>query len=382
MPNTYTTHEKTPIIYNGFIIKFSHEKSSLDAQNNEIGQTLQEKQIKYFTCLNYLLLISTTLFTIESNAAFDQNMDSDAEKEIINPIQQPPKHVVPKLVPEDWSQNVHDTIANSVFQSAAWFDGFFTDDDTQQMDPKSTAKIRLGWIPKARDLAEFETRFRLKVRLPHFKDKMSLILSDEDEVQDSQLPLDGINTRPETDEDHFSAAVRYVVEKELNRLIDTRIGISGGDVFAKVRHRQLYEIDKNHAFKVEPSSYYFLGDGLGAKLLLEYNYQNNESSQYRVNYTIRGSESFSGIRWKHGFYQLKQLTTTTATVLGLQVEGERNGDHGFFIDKYTLSYRYRFNALRKWLFFEIEPFIEWPKDENYTTTPGIALRIEGVFSRK
>ena len=74
--------------------------------------------------------------------------------------------------------------------------------------------------------------------------------------------------------------------------------------------------------------------------------------------------------------------TPTATVLGLQVEGERNGDHGFFIDKYTLSYRYRFNALREWLFFEIEPFLEWPRDENFTTTPGIALRIEGLFSKK
>lgn len=342
---------------------------------------MQEKQIKYFTYLNYLLLISTIIFSLEGQAAFDQNIDSDAEKEIVKPSQQPPKHTTPKLVPEDWSQDVHDTIANSVFQSAAWFDGFFTDNDTQQTDPKAAAKIRLGWIPKARDLAEFKTRFRLKVRLPHFKDKMSLILSDEDEVQDNQLPLDGVSTRPETGEDHFSAAVRYVVKKEIDRLIDTRVGISGGDIFAKIRHRQLFEIDKKHAFKVEPSSYYFLDDGLGAKLLLEYNYQNTENAQYRVNYSIRGSKSFNGIRWKHGFYQLKQLTPTTATVLGLQAQGERNGDKGFFIDKYTLSYRYRFNALRKWLFFEIEPFIDWPKDENYTTTPGIAFRIEGFFSK-
>jgi len=382
LPNADTTHEKTPINYNRFIIKFSYEKSSFDTQNNEIGQTLQEKQIKYFTYLNYLLLISTILFSLESNAAYDQNMDSDTEKKIVKPTQQSPRHVVPKLVPEDWSQDVHDTIANSVFQSAAWFDGFFTDNDTQQTDPKATAKIRLGWIPKARDLAEFETRFRLKVRLPHFKDKMSLILSDEDEVQDSQLPLDGVSTRPETDEDNFSAAVRYVLEKEINRLIDTRIGISGGDIFAKVRHRQLFEIDQSHAFKIEPSSYYFLDDGLGAKLLLEYNLQHDKKSQYRINYSIRGSESFSGIRWKHGFYKLKQETATTATVLGLQVEGERNGNEGFFIDKYTLSYRYRFNALRKWLYFEVEPFIEWSRDESYTTTPGIALRVEGFFSKK
>jgi hypothetical protein len=328
------------------------------------------------------LLISVTLTAFQGYAAQDQNKDSDAEKQIVKPTKQSSKrHVVPTLVPDHWSQNVHDTIANSVYQSAAWFDGFFTDNDTQQEEPKATAKIRLGWIPKARDWAEFETRFRLKVKLPHFKNKMSLILSDEDDIQGNQLPLDGISTRPETNEDSFAAAVRYVVEKSSNKLTDTRVGISGGDIFAKIRHRQLFTLHEKHGFKIEPSTYYFLDDGLGAKLLLEYNYQHHEKSQYRVNYSIRGSESFSGIRWKHGFYQLEQLTSTAASVVGLQVEGERNGARGFFIDKYTLSYRYRFNALQKWLYFEVEPFLEWSQEESYATTPGIAFRIEGFFSK-
>jgi len=327
-------------------------------------------------------LISFTFTTFQSIAAQDQNMDSDTEKQIEKPTKQPKTHVIPKLVPEHWSQDIHDTIADSVHQSATWFDSFFTDTDSQQIEPKTSAKIRFGWVPKARDLAEFETRFRLKVKLPHFKDKISLILSDEDDIEDNQLPLDGVSTTPEINEDKFAAAVRYVLEKKKNSLIDTRIGISGGDIFTKIRQRQLFSYNEKHGFKVEPSAYYFLGDGLGAKLLLEYNYQYNEKSQYRVNYSIRGSESFSGIRWKHGFYQLNQLDSTTASVIGLQVEGERNGESGFFTDKYTLSYRYRFNALQKWLFFEVEPFLEWSKDDNYTTTPGIALRIEGFFNKK
>jgi hypothetical protein len=33
------------------------------------------------------------------------------------------------------------------------------------------------------------------------------------------------------------------------------------------------------------------------------------------------------------------------------------------------------------LFFEIEPFVEWPEKEDYSTTPGIALRVEGFFYR-
>ena len=78
---------------------------------------------------------------------------------------------------------------------------------------------------------------------------------------------------------------------------------------------------------------------------------------------------------------LNQIADQTQSITGLVVHGERNGSDGFFVQNYIASYRYRFNAYRHWLFFEIEPFIEWPKEENYHATPGIAFRIEGVFSR-
>ena len=172
-------------------------------------------------------------------------------------------------------------------------------------------------------------------------------------------------------------------KEQLKQIMDTYLTKENvGDLAEPQRVVLANALWAKHGFKVEPSIYYYLDDGLGSKFFLEYNYQYDEKSQFRINYSIRGSESFSGIRWKHGFYKLKQIDSTTASVLGLQVEGERNGKNGFLTEKYTLSYRYRFNALQKWLFFEIEPFLEFPKDENYSTTPGIALHIEGFFSKK
>ena len=278
-----------------------------------------------------------------------------------------------------WIEEIHETISDSVYQSALWFDNFFLDENTEQEAPKTNARIRLGWEPKARDLAKFKTRFKIKVKLPHFKDKVDVILSDDDERSQNTLPLDSVNTTPETNEEHFAAAVRFTHNKEKNRLLESRIGFSGGDIFLKARHKRRLLWNNVNSLKVEPSLYYFLKDGLGAKLLLEYEHQFNDQTQFRMNYSIRGSASFSGIRWKHGFYRLKQLEQNTASIIGLQVEGERNGQKGFIVDKYTLSYRYRFNAIKSWLFFEIEPFIEWTEKENYNNTPGIALRVEGTF---
>jgi len=280
-----------------------------------------------------------------------------------------------------WMQSFHQSVSNSVYQSAVWFDNFFIEENNEYESPTTSARIRLGWKPKARDWNGVEARFKIKVKLPHFKNKVDLILSDDDEANQSQLPLESINTDSGLEEEHFAAAVRYTHNKNSNRLLESRIGLSGGDVFFKVRHRRRFNWDKNQSFRVEPSLYYFIGDGLGTKLLLEYDYQLKPNAQFRINYSIRGSAAFSGIRWKHGFYRLDQFDAKTASITGLQVEGVRNGVDGFQVDKYTLSYRYRFNAVRKWLYFEVEPFFEWPEDRSYSTTPGIIFRIEGYFNK-
>ncbi|WP_426369494.1 hypothetical protein [Pseudocolwellia sp. HL-MZ7] len=276
-----------------------------------------------------------------------------------------------------WIHDFHSTVSDSVYMSAAWFDEFFTEEGSAQQNPKVNARIRLEWRPRSRDWNEIKARFRVKVKLPHFKNKVDLILSDEDEADQYQLPLETTHTQPE--EEKFSASLRYMHTNGKNKYTDTRLGISGGDIFIRGRHKRYFNWTENSAFKVEPSIFYFLGDGLGSRLLLEYNFQEDPKTQYRINYSIEGSQSFSGIRWKHGFYRLKHLDAYTASVTSFQVEGERNGERDFVVDNYTVSYRYRFNAYKKWLFFEVEPFLEWSEIESYKTTPGIAFRVEGYF---
>jgi hypothetical protein len=278
-------------------------------------------------------------------------------------------------------QNVYLSISDSVYQSAFWFDGFFTNDDSDRQNPKTSARIRLAWEPERRSLNEFDSRFRIKVKLPHFKNRFDLILSDDNDDELSQLPLEKPSLNKEPRSEQFAAALRFVHFNDAKEYNDTRVGISGGDVFLRTRYIKRYAWQDVHGFKFEPSVFYFIGDGLGAHLLMEYNYQLNTKEQLRVDYSIRGSASFSGIRWKHGVYHLKQLEHNRATALGLLVQGERNGANDFIVDKYTLNYRYRFNAIKKWLFFDIEPFVEWRKDEDYKANPGLALRVEGYFSK-
>lgn len=282
---------------------------------------------------------------------------------------------------DDWIGQFHQSVTEGVYQSALWFDDFFLEDDSEQLNPKTSARIRLSWRPQSRDWGEYKARFKIKVRLPNFKNKVDLILSDDDETNLGHLPLENNDAKLSTSDEHFAAAVRYVHKKQEGTLTDSRIGISGGDIFLRARHQRRFVFNNKHSIKVEPSLYYFLDDGLSERLLLEYDYQVNKTTQYRINYSIRGSQTYSGIRWKHGFYKLRQLDSTTASLTSLQVEGQRNGEESFLIERYYAGYRYRFNAYRKWLFFEVEPFLEWHEEDNYSTSPGIALRVEGFFAK-
>ena len=304
--------------------------------------------------------------------SFANSVQADTSSEVEKPTEQKDDH---------WMQGLHETVSDSVYQSAQWFDSFFIANDSEQQNPKTTAKIRFAWLPKSRDWSEVKPRFRVRVKLPHFQDKVSVVLSDDTDEELNNLPLESANTNTTMVDEKFSLALNYTQDKSKDRLMNYRLGTSGGDIFVRAKHTRRFDINDKQRLLFEPSVYYYLDDGLGAKLLLEYDHQLSSTSQFRINYSIRGSAAFSGIRWKHGLYKLKHINKTTASVLSLQVEGERNGDRGFVIENYTVGYRYRFNALRDWLFFEVEPFLEFPEEENYKTTPGIALRIEGYFNK-
>ena len=305
--------------------------------------------------------------------SWDVQAEKSAENEKTTSEQTKEKH---------WSDSFHQGVANSVQRSALWFDSFFVHDGTEQTAPKTSARIRLGWIPKARDWGDFEQRFKVKVRLPHLEDKVDLIFTDGEEQENSNLPLNSSRINPDNSQSGFTAAIRYIFEERENVITSSRIGLSGGSIFARIRHKRIYTWNDKHRFSFQPSVLYDLSDKTGARLQLEYEYQINDKQQFRIDSSLFGSESFHGVRWLQGFYHLKHISDKAATLCGIQISGELNGTEGSFVGNYSFNYRYRFNALKDWLHFEIEPFISFPRDENYKITPGIALRVEGFFYQK
>lgn len=282
---------------------------------------------------------------------------------------------------DDWLFGFHGAMSDSVHGTAEWFDSFFATDEVDESSTESLARIRLGWEPRARDFGVFTQKFRLRVKLPNLENKVDLIFTDEDDDDNQNDKIQQGRALTDDNDESFTAAIRLINVDKISQFIDTRIGISGGDVFTKARLKWTSDFSDVHQFEIQPSIFYYAQDGFGRRIFTEYDYNFAPQKQFRINYSVKHSEAFDGRRWKNGYYYLHQIDRRRANVVAIVAEGEDGAGRGFVVNNYTLSFRYRINAYRKWLYFEVEPFMEWPEAENYSSTPGIALRVEGYFTK-
>ena len=112
-----------------------------------------------------------------SSQALGQSDDTSVERD--KPQQNPP-------ATESWLDNWHSNFSESMDYTAQRLDEFFAlADSDEHENARAEGRVRFGWEPRTRDLAAQDFRFRVRVKLPALKDRVDLMLSD-DESYDRQ----------------------------------------------------------------------------------------------------------------------------------------------------------------------------------------------------
>ncbi|WP_299075019.1 hypothetical protein [uncultured Paraglaciecola sp.] len=285
-------------------------------------------------------------------------------------------HAEEKKPEYPWLDSMHQSIASSVNSSALWFDDFFDLEEVETSEQAyGSARIRLGWEPRSRDLNEFETRFKVKVKLPKLKNRADLVLSDyDDDRPDNEIQASGNNDFVE--QNRFSLALRWRSSRASG--LSHRIGVGRRlQAFAKSRYRNSHVLNEKLILRWETSAYLYSKDGLGADFSWQLGYNDTEHSIFRWSNHFYFRDKSNDWLWQHSVQKLRQFDEKNALIAGFYIEGLSRPNYR--IEEYLVSIRWRKNTLRKWLFYEVEPFVLWRRDEGFATSHGIALRVEGHF---
>ncbi|MDF2178731.1 hypothetical protein P2G88_10770 [Aliiglaciecola sp. CAU 1673] len=301
---------------------------------------------------------------------------------VISPALAAQESEPPSSDPTDnqWLDTMQDNVSASIDATALWFDEFFAE-EALPLDEKASGagRIMLGWEPRSGHLNEFVTRFRLKVRLPNMKRQTDLVFSDYDE--DEQITsVKAAQNQDIDNRNRFSMALRWTEKRGEDFRVSHRIGLGRKlQPFVKSSLRKSLGVSDMNNINLEASVYFYSQDGFGSHWMAQYDHQFEDDSLFRFDNHFYFRDRENDWIWQHSFSHYRQWSEKTALIYGLYLQG--NSQPNYRIEEYLVSTRWRMNALRKWLFFEIEPFLLWRRDENFETSYGVALRVEGFFGQ-
>lgn len=264
--------------------------------------------------------------------------------------------------------SVMEAIGSGMDWTANALDSAFADDDASKDKAKAWGHVVFAWEPREGQIVDsesFPVKFKVKAKLPNLQNKVELILSDSEDDDFQTLPYESV--RPEAlrlSENSLGAAIQFLSSKGKNIRTSSRLGIGDRQVYVRssLTYRQKY-LNDLVTMNVSPAIEYYATDGWGARALFDTGYKLSATSEMRFNFSLQDRESFDDPKFRWGVFNIKSLGQKRALITGVSTGGEVEENNKFKAYSRRISTRYRFNALRRWVYFEIEPFVEFIKDD-------------------
>ncbi len=275
----------------------------------------------------------------------------------------------------------HNWMSITVCGPSRWVDGFFVGPNEIYTEEPGT-HLRIISASRFQEYGgnDDEIKVRAKVELPNAQHKLSLMFRNDDDTSD-ELRND-LASRPEEvgqNNTGYRAALRWVVDMPERMDIDLDAGVrSELTTFFRARYRWTTPISEKATFRFTEKVYWEDPDGFGANSLFEIDRPFTQRSTVRLASEWEKSEEFNEMKRDWYFNQSASVYFRLGRQSGV---GASVGFDGFTapvsaIKTIRTSVRFRRSVWRPWFFYEIEPYVFWPREENYKGISGIVLRLE------
>jgi len=256
--------------------------------------------------------------------------------------------------------------------TASWLDNIASGDDgIPQGGAAANGYVQFGWMPRTGDLSEFDPKFKVHLRLPRWNNKVALVLDNDDE-DELKLDYEASSLADDNESDELNLAIQYVKKVGDSFDIKYRLGTSRGQVYARSEIKTRW-ISKNYGIGIVPRLDYFNKDGWAPSIKASFRAPlDKDILSFSASWQKVEKEQYS--RQKIGLYYASKISEKNELVAGLQYFNNEDSE-----ERYLASIRHRSLLYKQWLFFELEPFLEFKQEQNYRRELGLAIRLIGYY---
>ncbi len=315
--------------------------------------------------------------------------------EVTTPDEIPPNEPASQIelqTSQETDQLSNDGIENSknaIYQGAVgfanWVDTFFG--DRQELEDASYDYLRLvnSLVLREGENPKYRTRIKAKVHLPQFRNKTSLLFSNDSATSNDNFESEENkrNTLNDDNNESLSAAINYETEVYAKSKFDFRVGIDSSiDTFAFIKHSMpLYDSED---LQIQNFNYLFWEEeqGFGLKTQLELNKVLDEKTLFRWKYSILRAEKSDGNEWYNRFSLVNQISEERWIAYELGFNGDTV--HRYKVENYRFSVRLRSQTSVDWLYLEIEPEIRYIRTPDFfqrELIAGLIVKLEVQFEK-
>jgi hypothetical protein len=269
---------------------------------------------------------------------------------------------------ENGIDSFHGKVSRGISGVVRDFDRFFGED---LIDQEDGTLIRLGMTSEFResDQSSFNVFTQLRLELPQLENRLQIVFDDMvekneeksvvEEVRDSQ-PLTGLRYTVKENKTRYNADIGVKLREEPDFYLRGRVSRE----FAKT------------PWSIKPSQdvAWFLEDGFGSRTQLRISRKMSSDRVASLRTYCDWEENKDGVTFIQALSLYDKITSRR--VMRCNVALEAPTRPRFDVEKYWLTVNYRQLIHANWLYVEVTPGFEFPRDRDYEATPFIELRIE------
>jgi hypothetical protein len=284
---------------------------------------------------------------------------------------------------------LHESLADSVTNTAEWLDTFFISDRTEQEANKSHVLLRTDSIWREGDNFKQEIDGRVRLVLPGLEDRFHVVVSDIRETGLDETPAGEMDRTLAEDEDEEAQDEPNLVLEylaEITRRRDLRFEAGGTldgflpVLFGGARYRNLFFEEEPWLARFIQRLRWYTNDGWEVGSRLELDRRLGERVLGRLQFGADWYQIREGFFFQAGPVVFHQLSERRAMRYEALASWQTQPTHR--LENVRLGVRYRQRIWRKWLFLEVSPGVTFPREEDYDITPGIRLRFDVYFSER
>lgn len=277
----------------------------------------------------------------------------------------------------------HEYVTYRFDSVARWIDGFFGDQRTDLESAHSFIRVRQNNTWQEGEPFHDSVSVRAKLRLPRLKERLNLIIADEQDDEDINQS-NSIDDIARSESGNEEIALQYQAKKKKRHEVDYKLGLrSGTEVRLGARLRREWLSSGNILARVTETAYWQDTRGFGSRSVFDIDYVPSDDRLLRWSNRLDFTEDTLGTPWRSRLLYNTILDKKQGLAYYLQSEGETRPD--YLTTSYGPGILYRINLFKRWLFFEVEPVYSWRRAEVEDSRKGVAAitaRVEVVFSEK